>query len=138
MLAERLTGSEKSFIIVSRLEPLQRRTPLHGMDRFEVGTLRAYYGALITDRQNEFIRLHYDEDISLGEIAEMYSVSRQAALDAIKRGESALAEYEEKLHLVSREKKVAAVLGDALGSLEAARYGECAEYISRAKALLEE
>lgn len=34
------------------------------MDRFEISTLRAYYGALITEKQNEFLRLHYDEDIS--------------------------------------------------------------------------
>ena len=53
------------------------------MNRFEISTLRAYYGALITEKQNEWLRLHYDEDISLGEIAELYSVSRQAVLDGI-------------------------------------------------------
>ena len=55
------------------------------MNRFEISTLRAYYGALITEKQNEWLRLHYDEDISLGEIAQLYSVSRQAVLDGIVR-----------------------------------------------------
>ena len=74
------------------------------MNRFEISTLRAYYGALITEKQNEWLRLHYDEDISLGEIAELYSVSRQAVLDGIKRGERSLVEFEEA-RLFSTERK---------------------------------
>lgn len=108
------------------------------MDRFQIGTLRAYYGALITEKQNEMLRLHYDEDISLGELAEMFSVSRQAALDAIKRGESALAEYEAKLHLVAREREVAELIGEAVSRLDAADVDGCRSRLADAKALLEE
>lgn len=108
------------------------------MNRFEIGTLRAYYGALITDKQDELIRLHYDEDISLGELAEMFSVSRQAVLDGIKRGEKSLIEYEEKLGLVARGEKVARLLDEAEKALEEGRDGECAECIARAKSVLEE
>ena len=83
------------------------------MDRFEIGTLRAYYGALITEKQNEWLRLHYDEDISLGELAEMYSVSRQAVLDGIKRGEKALRDFESKLGLAGRGREVLRLLAKA-------------------------
>ncbi len=108
------------------------------MDRFEISTLRAYYGALITGKQNELIRLHYDEDISLGELAEMFSVSRQAVLDGIKRGERALAEFEEKLGLVARERKVASLIEEAERALGEGRTADCAASLSRAGSLLEE
>ena len=35
------------------------------MDRFEISLLRNYYGALLTQRQNEMLVMHYDEDLSL-------------------------------------------------------------------------
>lgn len=108
------------------------------MNRFEIGTLRAYYGALITDKQNELIRLHYDEDISLGELADMFSVSRQAVLDGIKRGEKSLISYEEKLGLVARGAEVARLLDGAEEALAEGKDDECASLIARAKSALEE
>lgn len=109
-----------------------------GMDRFEISTLRVYYGALLTERQNELLRLHYDEDISLGELAEMFSVSRQAVLDGIKRGESALTEFEGKLGLARRDGRAAKLLSDAEDALGRGDVAECARLIGAAKALLEE
>lgn len=108
------------------------------MDRFEISTLRAYYGALITGKQNEWLRLHYDEDISLGELAQMFSVSRQAVLDGIKRGEKSLAEFEEKLGLAGREKAVLALIGEAKAALGAGETEECASLLSQAESVLEE
>ena len=43
--------------------------------------------------------LYYLDDLSLGEIAEEFDVSRQAVYDNIKRTEAMLEEYEEKLVL---------------------------------------
>ena len=108
------------------------------MDRFEIGTLRAYYGALITEKQNEWLRLHYDEDISLGELAEMYSVSRQAVLDGIKRGEKALRDFESKLGLAGRGRKVLRLLGEAKQALAEGRTADCSVLISDAESALEE
>jgi predicted DNA-binding protein YlxM (UPF0122 family) len=45
--------------------------------------------------------LCYGDDLSLGEIAEEYGVSRQAVYDNIKRTEKLLETYEKKLHLYS-------------------------------------
>ena len=48
-----------------------------------------------------YIELYYADDYSLAEIAEQFSVSRQAVYDNIKRTEKVLESYEEKLHLFS-------------------------------------
>jgi hypothetical protein len=45
---------------------------------------------------------HFEEDMSLAEIAEEYGISRQAVHDIIKRSEKALLDYEEELGLVDR------------------------------------
>ena len=108
------------------------------MNRFEISTLRAYYGALITEKQNEWLRLHYDEDISLGEIAELYSVSRQAVLDGIKRGERSLVEFEEKLGLVRRDGEVAALIREAKEAFSSLDAEKGAALLDRAEKILEE
>lgn len=46
--------------------------------------------------------LYYLDDLSLGEIAEEFEVSRQAVYDNIKRTEAMLEEYEEKLLLLQK------------------------------------
>ncbi len=80
------------------------------MDRFEVSTLRSYYGALLTERQNESLRLRYDEDLSFGEIADIMGVSRQAVLDGVNKGEKRLAEIDEALRFVDRDQKIKQLL----------------------------
>lgn len=46
------------------------------------------------------MKLYYGDDYSLGEIAEAFGISRQAVYDNIRRSETILNDYEEKLHLV--------------------------------------
>ncbi len=70
------------------------------------------YGSLLTEKQRQAMSLAYNEDLSLGEIAAMQGISRQAVFDAIRRGEELLESYDEKLGLVAR------------GSLEQAAYRE--------------
>ena len=88
------------------------------MDRFEISTLRAYYGALLTDKQNKMITLHYDEDMSYGEIAEMFGVSRNAVLDSITKGVKHLEEYEDVLKLVEKEAKIDVMLDQLISSVD--------------------
>jgi uncharacterized protein len=63
----------------------------------EISILFDFYGDLLTDKQKEVIELYYNEDLSLGEIAENANITRQGVRDAIKRGEVFLLETEEKL-----------------------------------------
>jgi uncharacterized protein len=64
-----------------------------------------FYQALLTSKQNQYMRMYYLDDWSLGEISEHFDVSRQAVYDNIKRTEALLEEYEEKLQLFSRYEK---------------------------------
>lgn len=61
-----------------------------------------FYQALLTDKQRTYMELYYLDDLSLGEIAESYKVSRQAVYDNIRRTETMLEEYEEKLRLFEK------------------------------------
>ena len=68
----------------------------------EVSLLLDFYGQLITRRQFEILDLHYNNDYSLGEIAEQMNISRQGVYDNIKKGKAALNRLEEKLKLIRR------------------------------------
>ena len=67
------------------------------MKNLKISLLLDFYGAILTDKQRESLELYYNEDLSLAEIAEIASISRQGVRDNIKRGESILLEMEEKL-----------------------------------------
>ena len=61
-----------------------------------------FYGELLTERQRECYDLHYNDDLSLAEIAEQSGVSRQCVWDNIRRADAALAEFEDKTKLAAR------------------------------------
>ena len=61
-----------------------------------------FYYSLLTPKQQCYMSLYYLDDFSLGEIAEEYDISRQAVYDNIKRTETMLEEYEEKLLLFQK------------------------------------
>ena len=61
-----------------------------------------FYQSLLTDKQRLYMQLYYLDDLSLGEIAEEYDVSRQAVYDNVRRTEAMLEDYEAKLNLFSK------------------------------------
>ena len=61
-----------------------------------------FYGELLTERQRECYDLHYNDDLSLAEIAEQSGVSRQCVWDNIHRAEASLQEIESKTGLIRR------------------------------------
>ena len=80
--------------------------PESRMDKMiEMNIRNDLYGSMLTIRQREIINLYYEENFSLSEIAEEFSISRQAVHDTLKKAEKALAVYERKLGLVEKFKK---------------------------------
>lgn len=71
----------------------------------EINDLMDAYEALLTGKQCAIMKLYYQEDFSLSEIAENFEISRSAVSDTIKRSEHVLQEYEKKLGLVQKFKK---------------------------------
>jgi len=61
-----------------------------------------FYGDLLTPRQRSCFSMHYNEDFSLAEIAEIMEISRQGVRDLIVRAEATLMETEEKTGLIKR------------------------------------
>lgn len=70
------------------------------------GTLYDFYGELLTDHQKNIYEDAVLNDMSLGEVAGLHGVSRQAVHDIIKRCDKMLEDYENKLHLVEKFEKV--------------------------------
>ena len=61
-----------------------------------------FYGELLTQKQRDCFDLHYNEDLSLSEIANELGISRQGVWDNIRRAEAALTEIESKTGLIRR------------------------------------
>ena len=73
------------------------------MESLELILLFDYYGDLLTERQKMCFDLHYNQDLSLGEIAEIMGVSRQAVCDNLTRTEALLRRMEENIGCVKRD-----------------------------------
>ena len=70
--------------------------------RLRQAMLLDFYGELLTERQRLCFDLHYNEDLSLSEIAEQCGISRQGVWENIRRAESAMEDIEAKTGLVRR------------------------------------
>ena len=73
------------------------------MDAVETILLFDYYGRMLTDKQKEYLDLRYNQDLSLGEIADIMGVSRQAVFDNLTRTEALLRRMEENIGCVKRD-----------------------------------
>ena len=68
-------------------------------DILQLTLLYDFYGELLTEKQKQVYELHYQNDLSLTEIGEELSISRQAGRDQLNRTEKILLDYEEKIQL---------------------------------------
>lgn len=68
----------------------------------EASLLFDFYGQLLTKKQQQVMRLYHEENYSLSEIGDEFSISRQGVHDTLKKAENALTEYEKKLGLVNK------------------------------------
>lgn len=60
-----------------------------------VSALLDVYGEFLSEKQLSLAELYYNEDLSLGEIAENEGITRQGVRDAVKRAELQLYRLEE-------------------------------------------
>lgn len=80
-----------------------------------------FYAPLLTKKQTEYMELYYLEDHSLGEIADVHNVSRQAVYDNIRRTEKVLETYETNLLLYekfTKRKKLLETLTTSISNQE--------------------
>jgi len=74
-------------------------------ERVYLSMLLGVYGSLLTDKQRNIMKLYYDDDLSLSEISELTTTTRQAIYDIIRRCHKTLVNYEENLKLLSKYDK---------------------------------
>ncbi len=68
----------------------------------QIGYLLDFYGEVLPERRREIMDLYYNDDLSLSEIAETFGITRQAVRETVKKTETELYFYEEKLGLLRR------------------------------------
>ncbi len=71
-------------------------------EKVEEALLFDFYGELLKSPNKEMYEDYVLNDLSLSEVAENYSVTRQAVHDVIKRTDAKLKTYEEKLQLIKK------------------------------------
>lgn len=89
------------------------------MDTTELILLYDYYGALLTDRQQECFELRYNQDLSLGEIGQELGISRQGVFDNLSRAEALLKNMEAKTGCVRRDRACRKAIHDIRSAAQA-------------------
>ena len=114
------------------------------MDALEMTLLFDYYGELLTQRQRDCLDMRYNQDMSLGEIAQELGVSRQGVYDNLSRADALLQNMEAKTGFVRRERQVRSTAqqiiraAEMLSASKDPEVGELARQILAAAKELEE
>lgn len=64
------------------------------------------YGGLLTEKQRTIAMSYYFDNLTLSEIGECHSISRQAVKDSISQSVRILNDYESKLQFISKCEKL--------------------------------
>ena len=79
-------------------------------ERVHIAILTKYYGALLTDRQQNILSMYVDNNLSLAEVSEELGISRQAVKDALDTAFQTLKQTEERLHFVEKDAKLKEII----------------------------
>ena len=71
-----------------------------------------YYGELLSEKEKDYFKDYYFENLTLQEIAENNEVSRNAVSKALKSAKEKMEHFEEKLHLLSKKEKIKRILDE--------------------------
>ena len=77
-----------------------------------------FYGNLLTDKMRNTMELYLNEDLTMAEIAESESISRQGVQDTVKRAIKQLREYEDKLGLAGRFSSQMTIINEAIDLID--------------------
>ena len=99
------------------------------MDALEMTLLFDYYGSMLTDKQQQCFDMRYNQDLSLGEIAETMGVSRQAVCDNLARTEALLRKMEQNIGCIKRSLKTRKTVQELLSVAEQLNDSALAEKI---------
>ncbi|MDD2370770.1 MAG: sigma factor-like helix-turn-helix DNA-binding protein [Firmicutes bacterium] len=87
------------------------------MEKFtKISLLLDIYGNLLKGRRREVINLHYNEDYSLTEIAEIFNITKQGVRDFLLKGEKELLDYEESLGILANKFEMDEILSKIIES----------------------
>lgn len=95
------------------------------------------YGVLLSEKQLMYMQLYYRDDLSLSEIAEEASVSRQAVYDQIRRAEEQLELFEEKMQLLKTSQRREELI-DQLHQVLSACSHRCTEELEKGLQILKQ
>ena len=68
-------------------------------EKFEISLLYDFYSKLLSESQQKIVELYINEDLSLSEVANILSISRQGVRESLNNAQKKLRFYEEKLGL---------------------------------------
>ena len=71
-----------------------------------------FYGELLTEKQRKYFEDYYFSNLSLGEMAENYGISRNAAFKQLQNTLTKLKHYEEILKLQNKKEKLEEIIKD--------------------------
>lgn len=93
-------------------------------NNMHISLLLEIYGNLLTDKQRQILTDFFDNNMSLGEIAECTNISRQAVNDMLKRGQNILQKYEDKLLLLKKFNTIKSDIVDIKKDIKNTKYDD--------------
>ncbi len=93
------------------------------MEALEMTLLFDYYGELLTEKQRNCVDMRYNQDMSLGEIAQELGISRQGVYDNLNRAEGLLRNMEQKTGFVRRDARVRLLAQEILAAAQQLQTG---------------
>jgi predicted DNA-binding protein YlxM (UPF0122 family) len=85
--------------------------------RVALNWLMDFYGPLLTENRARLLKLYCEEDLTLSELALEAGITRQGVHDALTKAQAQLEEYERKLGLVARYRRLEDAIRDCRKAL---------------------
>jgi uncharacterized protein len=85
--------------------------------RIALNWLMDFYGPLLTENRARLLKLYCEEDLTLSELALEAGITRQGVHDALTKAQAQLEEYERKLGLVARYRRLEDAIHDCRQAL---------------------